>query len=133
MKNPGLLLTLALLVFGCGGSVGNFRGPAADLNQASHELPVGVPSKGATTGPLAGQGSEQSGMAGRLVLRAIDRVQASAPDGGGYFIGLKADPLESPIGYPLRLFGRQILLSPRTTFWASRRRPGKERPSDDTE
>ena len=72
-------------------------------------------------------------MAGRLVLRAIDRVQASAPDGGGYFIGLKADPLESPIGYPLRLFGRQMLLSPRTTFWESRRRPGKERPSDDTE
>ena len=55
----------------------------------------------------------------RLVLRAIDRVQASAPDGGGYFIGLKADPPESPIGYPLRLFGRQLLQPPRSTSYCS--------------
>ena len=39
-----------------------------------------------------------------LVLAAVDKVQSTAPDGGGYFVGVKAKPAESPIGYPLRLF-----------------------------
>src|SRR4051812_34133756 len=38
-----------------------------------------------------------------FVLRGIDKVQSTAPDGGGYFIGIKATPTESPIGYPLAL------------------------------
>ena len=30
------------------------------------------------------------------VLQAIDKVQGSAPQGGGYFTGVKAVPAESP-------------------------------------
>jgi hypothetical protein len=53
------------------------------------------------------------------VLRAVDKVQASAPDGGGYFIGVHAKPPESPIGYELNLFGKAILSPPRTTSYCS--------------
>ena len=54
-----------------------------------------------------------------LVLRAIDRVQATAPDGGGYFIGVKAQPAESPIGYALALDGKPLLNPPRKTSYCS--------------
>lgn len=53
------------------------------------------------------------------VLRGIDTVQGTAPDGGDYFIGIKADPPESPIGYELRLFGGSLLKPPRTTSYCS--------------
>ncbi len=53
------------------------------------------------------------------VLQAIDRVQASAPEGGGYFTGVKAVPAESPIGYPLQLLGAPLLIPPRTTSYCS--------------
>jgi len=46
-------------------------------------------------------------------------VQATAPDGGGYFIGLKAKPAESPIGYPLALLGKPLLDPPRTSSYCS--------------
>ncbi len=52
-------------------------------------------------------------------LRAIDKVQATAMDGGGYFIGIKAVPTESPIGYKLKLFDRPLLEPPRTTSYCS--------------
>lgn len=55
----------------------------------------------------------------REVLAAVDRVQATAPDGGGYFIGIKAVPAESPIGYPLKLKGAAMLTPPRTTSYCS--------------
>lgn len=55
----------------------------------------------------------------REVLAAVDRVQATAPDGGGYFIGIKADPPESPIGYALKLKGAPMLAPPRTTSYCS--------------
>ena len=54
-----------------------------------------------------------------LVLRGIDKVQASAPEGGGYFIGVKATPPESPIGYELRLWDRPLLKPPRGTSYCS--------------
>jgi len=54
-----------------------------------------------------------------LVLRAVDKVQASAPDGGGYFIGVKANPPESPIGYELKLWDHSLLKPPRTTSYCS--------------
>lgn len=54
-----------------------------------------------------------------FVLQAIDRVQASAPDGGGYFTGVRAVPPESPIGYPLSLFGKSLLDPPRPTSYCS--------------
>ncbi len=47
-----------------------------------------------------------------LVLRAVDKVQSTAPEGGGYFIGVKAKPAESPIGYELKLFDYHSLLKP---------------------
>lgn len=53
------------------------------------------------------------------VLKAIDRVQAHAMDGGGYFTGITASPAESPIGYPLKLFGRALLAPPRATSYCS--------------
>jgi len=53
------------------------------------------------------------------VLRAIDKVQAHAMDGGGYFTGMKAIPAESPIGYKLKLFGKALLVPPRTTSYCS--------------
>ncbi|MBN9419883.1 MAG: hypothetical protein J0I12_30795 [Candidatus Eremiobacteraeota bacterium] len=53
------------------------------------------------------------------VLRAIDKVQASAPEGGGYFTGVKAVPAESPIGYGLQLLGAPLLAPPRTTSYCS--------------
>ena len=55
----------------------------------------------------------------REVLAAVDRVQATAPDGGGYFIGLKAVPAECPIGYPLTLKGAPMLTPTRTTSYCS--------------
>jgi hypothetical protein len=53
------------------------------------------------------------------VLQAIDKVQATAMDGGGYFIGVKAQPPESPIGYELKLFGKSLLNPPRKTSYCS--------------
>ena len=53
------------------------------------------------------------------VLKAIDRVQAHAMDGGGYFTGITTTPAESPIGYPLKLFGKALLVPPRPTSYCS--------------
>jgi hypothetical protein len=55
----------------------------------------------------------------RMVLEAVDRVQATQPDGGGYFTGVTAAPAESPIGYPVSLFGAKLLDPPRTTSYCS--------------
>ena len=55
----------------------------------------------------------------RAVLAAVDRIQATAPDGGGYFTGVKAVPAESPIGVPLSLFGKPLLNPPRCTSYCS--------------
>ena len=54
-----------------------------------------------------------------LVLKAVDKVQSHAPDGGGYFIGVKAVPTESPMGYPISLFGLPLLNPPRKTSYCS--------------
>jgi hypothetical protein len=53
------------------------------------------------------------------VLRGIDLVQQSAPDGGGYFADPKASPAESPIGYELKLLGHPLLDPPRPTSYCS--------------
>ncbi len=53
------------------------------------------------------------------ILKAIDSVQSTAPNGGGYFIGIKANPPESPIGYNLSLFNKQLLQAPRKTSYCS--------------
>jgi hypothetical protein len=53
------------------------------------------------------------------VLKAVDVVQSHAIDGGGYFIGIKAKPTESPIGYELKLLGTSMLTPPRPTSYCS--------------
>ncbi len=53
------------------------------------------------------------------VLKACDIVQATAMDGGGYYVGVKANPPESPIGYDLKLFGKPLLSAPRKTSYCS--------------
>jgi hypothetical protein len=53
------------------------------------------------------------------ILQGIDRVQATARDGGGYFIGKDSIPTESPVGYELKLFGHSLLSPPRTTSYCS--------------
>ena len=54
-----------------------------------------------------------------FILKAIDFVQSKAMDGGGYFTGIKAKPAESPIGYNLSLFKKQLLKAPRKTSYCS--------------
>jgi hypothetical protein len=53
------------------------------------------------------------------VLKAIDKVQAHAMDGGQYFIGLKADPPESPVNYDLKLGGKSLIAPPRNSSYCS--------------
>ncbi|MBC8066611.1 MAG: hypothetical protein H7Y17_17405 [Chlorobia bacterium] len=55
----------------------------------------------------------------RFVLKGVDDVQSTAMLGGGYFIGIKAKPTESPIGYPLCLKGDSLLNPPRTTSFCT--------------
>ncbi|MER3496393.1 MAG: hypothetical protein C4320_06130 [Armatimonadota bacterium] len=55
----------------------------------------------------------------REVLRSVDKVQAQAPRGGGYFTGVRAIPAESPIGFSLRLKGEELLRPPRSTSYCS--------------
>jgi hypothetical protein len=53
------------------------------------------------------------------VLKGIDRVQETAPDGGGYFVGVHAVPAESPVGYGIDLLGQPLLEPPRKTSYCS--------------
>ena len=53
------------------------------------------------------------------ILKGIDKVQNTAMDGGGYFVGIKADPPESPIGYDLKLFNKKLIDLERTTSYCS--------------
>jgi len=53
------------------------------------------------------------------ILRGIDKVQATADSGGGYFAGINAVPAESPVGYPLQLLGKPLLSPPRKTSYCS--------------
>ena len=55
----------------------------------------------------------------RSVLEGVDRVQATAMDGGGYFTGVHAAPAESPVGFDLSLFGKPLLKAPRSTSYCS--------------
>ena len=55
----------------------------------------------------------------QMVLRSCDRVQSTAPDGGGYFIGVKAVPPESPVGYAASFDGWNMLCPPRSTSYCS--------------
>jgi hypothetical protein len=77
-----------------------------------------LPDQPQHTEHLQRYGEEITGY-NRLVLEAIDKVQNTATDGGGYFIGIKADPPESPIGYGVTLFDSPLLEPPRQTSYCS--------------
>ncbi len=53
------------------------------------------------------------------ILEAIDKVQSTAMDGGGYFTGISANPTESPIGYNLQFNGYELIDAPRSTSYCS--------------
>ena len=53
------------------------------------------------------------------ILQAIDIVQATAQDGGGYFASIKAVPPESPVGYPLKIFNEVLFQPQRSTSYCS--------------
>lgn len=53
------------------------------------------------------------------ILHGIDKVQSMSDSGGGYFIGIKAVPTESPVGYELSILGKSLLDPPRTTSYCS--------------
>lgn len=55
----------------------------------------------------------------QLVLKAVDSIQSRIPEGGGYFIGVRADPPECPIGLPLQILGRPLLTPTRPTSYCS--------------
>jgi hypothetical protein len=55
----------------------------------------------------------------RVVLRAVDSVQAREPDGGSYFIGIKATPPESPVSYPVVFRDRPLLVPSRNSSYCS--------------
>ncbi|MBN1349385.1 hypothetical protein JXJ21_08245 [candidate division KSB1 bacterium] len=54
-----------------------------------------------------------------FILKAIDSVQAHAPDGGGYFIGITGTPPESPVRYNLHLFDQALIEIPRQSSYCS--------------
>ncbi|MBI1332427.1 MAG: hypothetical protein GC165_06075 [Armatimonadetes bacterium] len=55
----------------------------------------------------------------QAVLMAIDDIQASAPDGGGYFMKSGANPPASPIGIPLKLGDYRLISPPRSSSYCS--------------
>ncbi len=63
--------------------------------------------------------AESTSEINRAVLAAVDRIQATAPLGGGYFTGLKASPPESPIGTPVTLFSAPLLNPSRPSSYCS--------------
>lgn len=53
------------------------------------------------------------------VLKAIDKVQSHAMDGGTYFIGIDSIPAESPVYYELCLFNKSLITPPRKSSYCS--------------
>lgn len=55
----------------------------------------------------------------KVILKAIDKVQSKGPDGGGYFIGITANPPEAPVNYSLSLFNQPLWKSVRKSSYCS--------------
>jgi hypothetical protein len=53
------------------------------------------------------------------ILRAIDKIQGQAINGGGYYTNKKNKSKESPIGYPLKIFDQPLINPPRTTSYCT--------------
>src|SRR4051812_16923465 len=95
------LALLAILAF----QLNSFAAPPAiDHPTRDDEIRWFAPREAIDLGPHHTQHEELFGKNidgyNLAVLRAIDVVQSHALDGDGYFTGPKAQPAESPIGYP---------------------------------
>jgi hypothetical protein len=55
----------------------------------------------------------------RYILKAIDKIQGQAINGGGYYTNKKNKSKESPIGYPLKIFDHPLIKPPRTTSYCT--------------
>ncbi len=55
----------------------------------------------------------------QAVLMAIDEIQATAPDGGGYFMRSGANPPASPIGIPLKIADYSLINPTRGSSYCS--------------
>jgi hypothetical protein len=53
------------------------------------------------------------------ILAEVQKMQRMLPNGGGYFMGIKADPMECPIGLPIEFCGRPLLTPTRPTSYCS--------------
>jgi hypothetical protein len=53
------------------------------------------------------------------ILSSVDEVQKALPDGGGYFMGIKAHPPECPVGFPVSFYGRGLVQPTRKTSYCS--------------
>lgn len=112
-----LSVLMASLVF-AGQATPPAAGPTTDDGSWYVLTPDQLPPATQNTTHLARFGDSVDGY-NRYVLRAIDKAQATAMDGGGYFIGIKADPPESPMGYALSLMGKPLLDPPRHSSYCS--------------
>lgn len=63
--------------------------------------------------------SGQSSDYNRYILRAIDKIQGQAINGGGYYTNKKDKSKESPIGYPLKIFNLPLIKPQRTTSYCT--------------
>ncbi len=53
------------------------------------------------------------------VISEIESLQKKLPNGGGYFMGIKADPMECPVGLPLEFCGNALLSPTRSSSYCS--------------
>ena len=53
------------------------------------------------------------------ILAEMQQMHAKLPNGGGYFMGIKADPMECPIGLPIEFCGRPLLTPTRASSYCS--------------
>lgn len=56
---------------------------------------------------------------GKWVLKGIDEAQKQAPKKDDWWVGVKALPLESPVGFELSLWGKVLFSPQRTTSFCS--------------
>jgi hypothetical protein len=55
----------------------------------------------------------------RYILKAIDKIQGQAINGGGYYTNKQDKSKESPIGYPLKIFSHPLINPPRSTSYCT--------------
>lgn len=118
MKKVFLFIVVQFIVFSCTPSETAHVDRTTDDGTWFFLKPADLPGEAQHTRHLELLGSYVEGY-NKKVLQAIDIVQATAMDGGGYFAGLNVEPAESPIGYPLKLKNQALLEPPRTTSYCS--------------